>query len=90
MPTPRPTWRWQRPRRKLISEGAQPVGPDSGQTTAIAQVAEQKGILLVINTPPPADYRAGYKFVFRNFPTALMIVATPSNQKEVFEAGEGA
>src|SRR5215470_6896796 len=36
---------------KLISEGAQLlVGAfDSGQTTAIAQVAEQKGIPLVIN-----------------------------------------
>ena len=57
---------------KLISEGAQLlVGAfDSGQTTAIAQVAEQKGIPLVINiAAAPPITEQGYKFVFRNFPT---------------------
>ena len=61
---------------QLISEGAQLlVGAfNSGHTTAIAQVAEQKGIPLVINiAASPAITEQGYKFVFRNFPTAPMI-----------------
>jgi len=74
---------------KLISEGAQLlVGAfDSGQTTAIAQVAEQKGIPLVINiAAAPPITEQGYKFVFRNFPTAGMILADAfANQKEIFE-----
>ena len=73
---------------KLISEGAQLlVGAfDSGQTTAIAQVAEQKGIPLVINIAgAPAITEQGYKFVFRNFPTAVTITADAfANQKAVF------
>ncbi len=73
---------------KLISDGAQLlVGAfDSGQTTAIAQVAEQKGIPLVINIAgAPAITEQGYKFVFRNFPTAVTITADAfANQKEVF------
>jgi branched-chain amino acid transport system substrate-binding protein len=74
---------------KVIADGAQLlVGAfDSGQTTAIAQVAEQKGIPLVINiAAAPPITEQGYKFVFRNFPTAPMILADAfSNQKEVFE-----
>ena len=73
---------------KLISEGAQLlIGAfDSGDTTAIAQVAEQKGIPLVINiAASPAITEQGYKFVFRNFPTAPMILNDAfMNQKEVF------
>lgn len=73
---------------RLISEGAQVlVGAfDSGQTTAIAQVAEQKGIPLVINIAgSPAITEQGYKFVFRNFPTGRTIAADAFlNQKEVF------
>src|ERR1700733_8269366 len=73
---------------KLISDGAQLlVGTfDSGQTTAIAQVAEQKGIPLVINIAGAAAItEQGYKFVFRNFPTAPMIVGDAfANQKEIF------
>jgi branched-chain amino acid transport system substrate-binding protein len=73
---------------KLISDGAQLlVGAfDSGQTTAIAQVAEQKGVPLVINiAAAPAITEQGYKFVFRNFPTAAMITVDAfNNQKEVF------
>lgn len=47
---------------------------DSGQTFAIAQVAEQRGIPLVVNEgADPAITRQGYKFVFRNFPTAIML-----------------
>src|ERR1700758_28758 len=75
---------------KLISDGAQLlIGAfDSGHTTAIAQVAEQKGIPLVINiAAAPAITEQGYKFVFRNFPTAPMILNDAFvNQKEVFEA----
>jgi branched-chain amino acid transport system substrate-binding protein len=73
---------------KAISEGAQLlVGAfDSGQTTAIAQVAEQKGIPLVINiAAAPAITEQGYKFVFRNFPTAPMILRDAfEQQKEIF------
>ena len=77
---------------KLINDGAQLlVGAfDSGHTTAIAQVAEQKGIPLVINiAASPAITEQGYKFVFRNFPTAPTILNDAfANQKEVFtEAG---
>jgi len=75
---------------RLINEGAQLlVGAfDSGQTTAIAQVAEQKGIPLVINiAAAPPITEQGYKFVFRNFPTAPMILTDAFvNQKEVFAA----
>ncbi len=73
---------------KLIGDGAQLlVGAfDSGQTTAIAQVAEQKGIPLVINiAAAPPITEQGYKFVFRNFPTAPMILRDAFiDQKEVF------
>jgi branched-chain amino acid transport system substrate-binding protein len=75
---------------RLISEGAQMlVGAfDSGQTSAIAQVAEQKGIPFVVNiAAAPPITEQGYKFVFRNFPTAPMILADAfNNQKEVFQA----
>ena len=48
---------------------------DSGQTTAIAQVAEQKGIPLVINIASATQItEQGYKFVVRNFPTASMLL----------------
>jgi branched-chain amino acid transport system substrate-binding protein len=73
---------------KLIADGAQLlVGAfDSGQTTAIAQVAEQKGIPLVINiAAAPQITEQGYKFVFRNFPTAAMILTDAfKNQLEIF------
>jgi branched-chain amino acid transport system substrate-binding protein len=61
---------------------------DSGQSTAIAQVAEQKGIPFVINiAAAPPITEQGYKFVFRNFPTAPMILGDAfQNQKEIFEA----
>jgi len=79
---------------RLISEGAQLlVGAfDSGQTTAIAQVAEQKGIPLVINiAAAPPITEQGYKFVFRNFPTAPMILGDAfANQKEIFDAAGSA
>jgi branched-chain amino acid transport system substrate-binding protein len=75
---------------RLISEGAQLlVGAfDSGQSTAIAQVAEQRGIPYVINiAAAPPITEQGYKFVFRNFPTAPMILGDAfANQLEVFES----
>lgn len=74
---------------KLISDGAQMlVGSfDSGQTTAIAQVAEQKGIPLVINiASAPEITEQGYKFVVRNFPTVGMLLSDElSEQKEIFQ-----
>ncbi len=74
---------------RLINEGAQMlVGAfDSGQSSAIAQVAEQKGIPYVVNiAAAPPITEQGYKFVFRNFPTAPMILTDAfNNQKEVFE-----
>jgi branched-chain amino acid transport system substrate-binding protein len=75
---------------KLIADGAQLLmgAFDSGQSTAIAQVAEQKGIPFVINiAAAPPITEQGYKFVFRNFPTAPMILGDAfANQKEIFEA----
>ena len=75
---------------RLINDGAQMlVGAfDSGQSSAIAQVAEQKGIPYVINiAAAPPITESGYKFIVRNFPTAPMILNDAfTNQKEVFEA----
>ena len=74
---------------KLINDGAQLlIGAfDSGQTTAIAQVAEQKGVPLVVNIgAAPEITEQGYKFVFRNFPTAPMLLSSAfSNQLELFD-----
>src|SRR6476619_3413623 len=75
---------------KLIADGAQLLmgAFDSGQSSAIAQVAEQKGIPFVINiAAAPPITEQGYKFVFRNFPTAGTILADAfANQLEIFEA----
>ena len=59
---------------------------DSGQTAAIAQVAEQRGVPLVINiAAAPQITEQGYKFVFRNFPTAPRSSANGfANQLEIF------
>src|SRR6185369_7065944 len=74
---------------RLIQEGANVlVGPfDSGAASAIAQVAEQRGVPFIINiAAAPPITEQGYKFVFRNSPTAPMILADAFvNQKEVFE-----
>jgi branched-chain amino acid transport system substrate-binding protein len=75
---------------RLINAGAQLlVGAfDSGQTTTLAQVAEQRGIPLVINiAAAPPITEQGYKFVFRNFPRAPDIVnGTFEVQKQLFTA----
>ena len=58
---------------RLIQEGANVlVGAfDSGQSAAIAQVAEQRGVPHIVNiAAAPQITEQGYKFVFRNFPTA--------------------
>jgi branched-chain amino acid transport system substrate-binding protein len=58
---------------RLIQEGAHIlVGAfDSGHTAAVAQVAEQRGVPHIINIgAAPQITEQGYKFVFRNFPTA--------------------
>ena len=74
---------------KLISDGAQLlIGAfDSGQTTAVAQVAEQKGIPLVINVgSAPEITEQGYKFVVRNFPTVPMLLNDElAEQKDLFD-----
>jgi len=57
---------------RLVQEGAHVlVGAfDSGHTLAVAQVAEQRGVPLVVNiAAAPPITEQGYKFVFRNFPT---------------------
>ena len=62
---------------RLIQEGANVlIGAfDSGQSTAIAQVAEQRGVPYVVNiAAAPQITEQGYKFVFRNFPTAPELV----------------
>jgi len=73
---------------KLIADGAQVLTGafDSGASTAIAQVAEQKGVPFVINIAAAPDItEQGYKFVFRSFPTAGMILGDAfANQKEIF------
>src|SRR3546814_19288552 len=74
---------------KLVNEGANVlVGAfDSGQSAAIAQVAEQKGVPYVINiAAAPQITEQGYKYVFRNFPTAPMLVRHGLTlMKSVFE-----
>src|SRR4029079_14924368 len=79
---------------RLIQEGANVlVGPfGSGAASAIAQVAEQRAVPFVINiAAAPPITEQGYKFVFRNFPTAPMILTDAfNNEKEVFEVGGSA
>jgi branched-chain amino acid transport system substrate-binding protein len=61
---------------KLVRDGANLlIGAfDSGQTAALAQVAEENGVPLVINIgADPAITEQGYKYVFRNFPTSIML-----------------
>src|SRR3546814_11774962 len=74
---------------KLVNEGANVlVGAfDSGQSAAIAQVAEQKGVPYVINiAAAPQITEQGYKYVFRHFPPAPMLVRNGLTlMKSVFE-----
>lgn len=62
---------------RLINDGAHVlVGAfDSGASAAIAQVCEQKGVPFIINiAAAPQITEQGYKFTFRNFPTAIDLV----------------
>src|SRR4051812_38014474 len=74
---------------RLINAGAQVLSGafDSGQTSAIAQVAEQRGIPFVINiAAAPPITEQGYKFVFRNFVRAPEIVQGAFDlQKQLFQ-----
>jgi len=74
---------------KVIQDGAQIVTGafDSGATTALAQVCEQKGVPLVINiAAAPPITEQGYKFVFRNFPNGVRIAQDALNlQRELYE-----
>jgi branched-chain amino acid transport system substrate-binding protein len=60
----------------LIREGAHILlgAFESGATLAIAQVAEQHGIPFVIDIgSEPSITEQGFKFIFRNFPTSVML-----------------
>jgi len=61
---------------------------DSGQSIAIAQVAEQHGVPFVVNiAAAPQLTEQGYKFVVRNFPTAPMLIGGAFElHKEIFKA----
>jgi branched-chain amino acid transport system substrate-binding protein len=61
---------------------------DSGQTLAIAQVTEQRGVPLVVNiAAAPQITESGYKFLVRNFPTApMLITGALALHKEIFKA----
>ena len=61
---------------------------DSGQTIAVAQVAEQKGVPLVVNiAAAPPITESGYKYIVRNFPTAPMLLSSAFDlQKQIFKA----
>ena len=62
---------------KAINEGARVlIGAfESGATLAMAQVAEQRGVPLVVNiAAAPAITQQGYKFTVRNFPTSANLV----------------
>ena len=62
---------------RLIADGAHVlIGAfDSGQTSAIAQVTEQRGVPFVINIgSQPQITESGYKWVVRNFPTTVQLI----------------
>jgi branched-chain amino acid transport system substrate-binding protein len=75
---------------KAVAAGAHMlVGAfDSGQTIAIAQVAEQRGIPMVVNiAAAPPITESGYKYIVRNFPTAPMLISGAfALHKEIFKA----
>jgi branched-chain amino acid transport system substrate-binding protein len=74
---------------RLIDGGAHMIvgAFDSGQSSAIAQVCEQRRIPFVINiAAAPQITEQGYKFVFRNFPRSPRIVSDAfALQKELFQ-----
>ncbi|HEY7608269.1 MAG TPA: ABC transporter substrate-binding protein [Alphaproteobacteria bacterium] len=74
---------------KLIEQGCHVIVGcyDSGQTVAVAQVCEARGIPLVVNIAAvPNLTEQGFKTVFRNFPSgATIAVDTFGLQKELFQ-----
>ncbi len=79
---------------KLIDEGAQLLtGPfDSGAASAIAQVAEQRKVPFVISiAAAPQITEQGYKYSFRNFPTAVDLVHNGlALMRDIFQATRAA
>ena len=75
---------------KAIDGGAHMIvgAFDSGQSIAIAQVAEQRGIPFIVNiAAAPQLTEQGYKFVVRNFPTAPMLITGAFDlHKQIFKA----
>ncbi|MDX2104579.1 MAG: branched-chain amino acid ABC transporter [Alphaproteobacteria bacterium] len=75
---------------RLVGEGAQMLSGafDSGQTLAIAQVAEQRSIPFVINiAAAPQITDQGFKYVFRNFPKAGALITNGLTlMKDLFAA----
>ena len=73
---------------RLTGAGVQALSGafDSGQTTAIAQVAEQKRVPFVINiSAADAITEQGFKYTFRGFPTSTYISRGAfALQKEIF------
>jgi len=61
---------------------------DSGQTSAVAQVCEQRKTPFMISiAAAPQITEQGYKYVFRNFPrSGPIVVAAFSLQKQLYEA----
>ena len=77
---------------KLIREGAHVLSGafDSGQTLAIAQVCEQKGVPFVVNiAADPSITEQGYKFTFRNFPTSTILVTNGLGMMKAFFQATG-
>jgi branched-chain amino acid transport system substrate-binding protein len=75
---------------RLVNEGAHALlgAFDSGASSAIAQVAEQKGVPFLINiAAAPQITEQGFKFVFRNFPTSPTLVRNGlALMKDLFQA----
>ncbi|MCD6735421.1 MAG: ABC transporter substrate-binding protein [Burkholderiaceae bacterium] len=79
---------------KLIDEGAQVLmgAFDSGPTAAIAQVAEQRKVPLVVNiAAAPQITEQGYKYTFRNFTTAGELITNGlALTRDLFQATRAA
>jgi branched-chain amino acid transport system substrate-binding protein len=75
---------------RLINAGCSVITGcfDSGQTTAVAQVCEQRKTPFVISiAAAPQITEQGYKYVFRNFPRSPTIVqAAFALQRELYQA----
>lgn len=75
---------------RLIRDGAHMLlgAFESGATLVISQVAEQHGIPFVVDIgSEPTITERGSKFVFRNFPTSVMLANNGLNRfKDIFQA----